>query len=98
MSGNYLDLNKRSVRESVVSKLQALGYTVSADSSTTLIFKIQNIIKEIQRNNGLMIDGVIGVRTMPVLGYSLEETKKMLKIHSYKNISFYDYHILLLWS
>lgn len=77
---NYLDLNKKKIKESVVSKLNMLGYQVNID---TPIRKIQEIVKVIQRDNGLMIDGCIGRRTMPLLGYSCNEIRKMLKIPRY---------------
>ena len=95
MSSNYLNLNKKNVRKSVVDKLNTLGYKVTED---TPIWQIRNIIMKIQKDNGLMIDGCVGVRTMAVLGYSWEETKNMLKIRRYRSESFYGYPIWLLWS
>lgn len=95
MSSNYLNLNKNSVRKSVVDKLNTLGYKVTKD---TPILQIRNIIMKIQKDNGLMIDGCVGVRTMAVLGYSWQETKKMLKIRSYGNNSYYEYPFWLLCS
>lgn len=94
MSSNYLNLNKKSVRESVVRKLNTLGYIINEDTS---IWRIRNIIMKIQKDNGLMIDGCIGVRTMAVLGYSWEETKRMLKIRRYRSDTYYEYPIWLLW-
>lgn len=92
MSG-YLDLNKNKIKNSVISKLKILGYKVDDDIS---IRKIQEIIKAIQRDNGLMIDGCIGRRTMPLLGYSDKEIRKMLKPPKNMNDSSYDYpHWLL---
>ncbi len=94
MSSNYLNLNKKSVRKSVVDKLNALGYQVDEN---TPIWRIQNIIMKIQKDNGLIIDGCIGVRTMAVLGYSWEETRKLLKIRRYRSESSYEYPTWLLW-
>lgn len=93
MSG-YLDLNKDKIKNSVISKLKILGYKVDNDIS---IRKIQEIIKAIQRDNGLMIDGCIGRRTMPLLGYSNDEIRKLLKIPKYKNNSNYYYPFWLLF-
>ena len=94
MTSNYLNLNKKSVRKSVVDKLNILGYTVNY---ATPIYKIKNIIMKIQHDSGLMIDGCIGVRTMAVLGYSWEETKRLLKIRRYRGGSSYEYPLWLLW-
>ena len=73
----YLNLNKRKIKMNVISKLKLLGYKVD-DNAT--IRDIQEIIKALQRDNGLMIDGYIGIRTMPLLGYSSDEIRKMLKL------------------
>lgn len=83
----YLDLNKDKIKNSVISRLQILGYEVNDDTS---VRKIQEIIKVIQRDNGLMIDGCIGRRTMPLLGYSNDEIRKMLKLPKNMNYSSYD--------
>ena len=91
---SYLDLNKDKIKKSVISKLQALGYRVDNDIS---VRKIQEIIKMIQRDNGLMIDGYIGIKTMPLLGYSYDEIRKMLKIPKYRNNSNYYYPFWLLF-
>lgn len=85
---SYLNLYKDKIKKSVVSKLVTLGYEVNDDTS---IRKIQEIVKIIQRDNGLMIDGCIGRRTMPLLGYSDEEIRKMLKIPKFTNGSSYYY-------
>ena len=82
MTSSYLDLNKNNIRKSVISKLKALGYKIDDGAN---IRDIQNIIKTIQRGNGLMIDGCIGRRTMPLLGYSTQEISKMLKISKRTN-------------
>ena len=79
MTSNYLDLNKKHIRQSVIFKLRLLGYQIDDDIS---IRRIQDIVMKIQIDNGLIVDGYIGVRTMPLLGYSTKEIKKMLKIHS----------------
>jgi murein L,D-transpeptidase YcbB/YkuD len=92
MMPGYLDLNKDKIKNSVVSKLNELGYHVDKNTS---IRKIQEIIKVIQRDNGLMIDGLIGVRTMPLLGYKAEEIRKMLKTP--RNHSSYNYPTWLLY-
>lgn len=91
---SYLDLNKNKIKKSVVSKLIALGYKVDDD---TPIRKIQEIIKVIQRDNNLMIDGCIGRRTMSLLGYSDKEIRKMLKLHKNMNDSSYNYPYWLLF-
>lgn len=91
---SYLDLNKDKIKNSVISKLKILGYKVDNDIS---IRKIQEIIKAIQRDNGLMIDGCIGRRTMPLLGYSNEEIRKMLKLPKYNNTSSCHYPFWLLF-
>ena len=81
---NYLNLNKDKIKKNVVCKLSALGYKVDEETS---VKDIQKIVKIIQRDNGLMIDGYIGRRTMPLLGYSGEEIRKMFKLS--KNRIFY---------
>lgn len=90
----YLDLNKDKIKKSVVSKLNAIGYEVNEGTSVRCI---QEIIKTIQKDNRLMIDGCIGVNTMFVLGYSLKEINKMLKIRKHIDGLSYDYPIWLLW-
>lgn len=93
MMSSYLDLNKDKIKKSVISKIQTLGYEVDDNTS---IRKIQEIIKAIQRDNNLMIDGCIGRRTMPLLGYSDKEIRKMLKLPKNMNDSSYEYpHWLL---
>lgn len=82
---SYLNLNKDKIKKSVVCKLSALGYKVDED---TPVRYIQEIVKIIQRDNGLMIDGCIGRRTMPLLGYSGDEIRKMLKLHKNTNSSY----------
>ena len=66
---NYLDLNKKKIKESVVSKLKTFGYEVDTN---TPIRKIQEIIKVIQRDNGKMVDGLIGGATIGLL-YNYDE-------------------------
>ena len=80
---NHLNLNKDNIKKSVVSKLKMLGYKVNND---TAIWRIKDIIIAIQRDNGLMVDGLIGVKTMPLLGYGNDEISKMLKMskHTYR--------------
>ena len=48
-------------------------------------------------NNGLMIDGCIGRRTMPLLGYSGDEIRKMLRLPKNTNSSSYNYPTWLLF-
>jgi murein L,D-transpeptidase YcbB/YkuD len=91
---SYLNLNKDKIKKSVVCKLSTLGYKVDEDTS---VRDIQEIVKMIQRDNGLMIDGCIGRRTMPLLGYSGDEIRKMLKLPKNTNGSSYDYPIWLLF-
>lgn len=91
---SYLNLNKDKIKKSVVSKLIILGYKVNENTS---IRSIQEIVKIIQRDNGLMIDGYIGRRTMPLLGYSGDEIRKMLKLPKNINDSSYDYQTWLLF-
>lgn len=81
---NYLNLNKDKIKKNVVCKLSALGYKVDEKTS---VKDIQKIVKIIQRDNGLMIDGLIGIRTALLLGYSGEEIRKMFKLS--KNRNFY---------
>lgn len=94
MMSSYLNLNKDKIKKSVVSKLIILGYKVDENTS---IRSIQEIVKIIQRDNGLMIDGYIGRRTMPLLGYSGDEIRKMLKLPKNINDSSYDYQTWLLF-
>ena len=91
---SYLNLNKDKIKKSVVSKLITLGYKVDENTS---IRNIQEIVKIIQRDNGLMIDGCIGRRTMPLLGYSGDEIRKMLKLPKNTNSSSCWYPIWLLF-
>lgn len=91
---SYLNLNKDKVKNSVVSKLNAIGYKV--DENTPVRY-IQEIVKAIQRDNGLMIDGCIGRRTMPLLGYSGDEIRKMLKLPKNTNSSSCWYPIWFLF-
>jgi len=93
-----LDLSKDKIRKSVISKLKALGYEVYDGTPVWMtIRKIQEIIKVIQRCNGLMIDGCIGRRTMPLLGYSGDEIRKMLKLPEHNNTSSCYYPFWLLF-
>ena len=71
---NYLDLNKKKIKESVVSKLKMLGYEVDIN---TPIRKIQEIIRVIQRDNNRMIDGLIGGNTIGLL-YNYDEIMELL--------------------
>lgn len=87
---SYLNLNKDEIKKSVVCKLIALGYKVDEETS---VRDIQEIVKIIQRDNGLMIDGCIGRRTMPLLGYGEYEIRKMLKRPKNINSSFCSYPI-----
>ena len=91
---SYLDLNKDKIKKSVVSKLITLGYKVDENTS---IRNIQEIVKIIQRDNGLMIDGCIGRRTMPLLGYSRDEIRKMLRLPKNTDSSSYNYPTWLLF-
>ena len=94
MMSSYLNLNKDKIKKSVVSKLIILGYKVDENTS---IRSIQEIVKAIQRDNGLMIDGCIGRRTMPLLGYSGDEIRKMLKLPKNTNSSSCWYPIWFLF-
>ena len=91
---SYLDLNKDKIKKSVVSKLNMLGYKVSDDTPIRIV---QEIVKAIQRDNGLMIDGLIGRKTMPLIGYSSEEIRRMLKLPKCINHTplYYPYWFLL---
>ena len=82
-----LNLNQKQIKKSVVSKLKALGYEVDDD---TPIRQIRQIIKVIQYKNKVMADGIIGKQTMPLLGYSSDEMRKMLKLSKFKRTD--DYH------
>lgn len=73
---SHLDLNKTEIKNSIIFKLQLLGFEVNED---TPIWKIKSIIRRIQKDCELMVDGLIGKETMSLLGYSDEEIKKMLK-------------------
>jgi uncharacterized protein YeeX (DUF496 family) len=90
VTSNYLDLNKKHIRQSVIYRLRLLGYQIDDGIS---IRRIQEIVMMVQRDNGLMMDGYIGVRTMHLLGYSAKEIKKMLKISSSRS-SYYPQWLL----
>jgi Holliday junction resolvasome RuvABC DNA-binding subunit len=92
MTSNYLDLNKKHIRKDVISKLKSLGYEISNDAE---VRQIRNVVMEIQNKNSLMIDGLIGIETMRVLGYSANEIRKILKIP--RNNSSYNYPTWLLY-
>ena len=91
----YLDLNKERIRRDVALRLQILGYEVDQNVG---IRTIQAIIRKIQSENNLVADGYIGKCTIPLLGYSDKEIKRMLKIstHNEKEISFEGFIYLLL--
>ena len=93
MSSNYLNIDKKSVRKSVISKLRLLGYQIDDDIS---IRCIRDIVMKIQRDNDLIMDGCIGERTMLLLGYSLKEIKKMLKLSSCHSSYYYPQWLLYL--
>ena len=92
---SYLDLNKKNIKKSVVSKLNLMGYKVNEDTKNNII---QNIIKSIQKDHRLMIDGYIGVQTMPILGYTNNEIRKLLKLPKYRGNSSYEFPLWLLFN
>ena len=73
MMSNYLNLNNRKIRRSVISKLNSLGYKLDKSSS---IRQIEEIIKTIQLNNGKKADGRIGGATIGLL-YSYDEMMEL---------------------
>ena len=73
---DHLNLNKEKVRRDVVFRLMIMGYDIEENVGVNTI---KAIIKTIQKENKLAPDGLIGKRTMPLLGYNREEIARMLK-------------------
>ena len=55
-----LNLNKKSIRKKVITRLQKLGYKIN-DNATAL--ETRAVIKEFQFKNGIIADGYIGYNT-----------------------------------
>lgn len=73
---DHLNLNKEIIRRDVAFRLRVMGYDLPENIGVNTIRKI---IKIIQKENGLVPDGLIGKRTMPLLDYNKEDIARMLK-------------------
>ena len=87
MFSTRLNLNKKRIRNSVISKLKELGYSISDNACH---HEIITVVKKVQMENGLIVDGYIGEKTMRALGYSGAEICKMLKSARIYNTSTYQ--------
>lgn len=76
----YLDLNKKENRESVAFRLMMMGYDITENAG---IYTIQAIIRKIQHENGLVVDGLIREDTMRLLMYSDDFILKEVKMFDY---------------
>lgn len=91
-SGSYLNLDKEKYRIDVIRRLRTLGYNVRENACSR---EIRVFVRDIQKKNGLLADGFIGIKTMPLLGYSGEEIGMMLEFPVDTSVSSYRYP---LWS
>lgn len=73
-----LNLNKKSVRKKVITKLQKLGYKIN-DNATAL--ETKTVIKELQLKNGVTADGCIGYKTRPLLNGDIVRYKNIYGIY-----------------
>ena len=73
----HLDLNNRLIRSDVIRRLRMMDFDIDYYDDVKLI---RSAISILQFDNQLIPDGYIGRYTMPLLGYSEDDIKRMLDI------------------
>lgn len=87
-----LDLNNTKIRNIVILKLVAKGYSLDLNTDTNVV---ESIVKKFQANNCIPADGLVGMQTMRLLGWNDEEIKEMLNLKINKSKGSYDIFRLL---